>query len=181
MSASAGLDGFLDALPHEYYEENQMHAFILADMKDYERCIRETERFLPYVDNWATCDSIRPKIFGKHKKELLEHVRIWLSSAHTYTLRFAVDMLMTYYLGEDFREEYAESVIELTSGEYYVNMMRAWYFATAFAKNYEDILPCFERHRLDVWTHNKAIQKALESFRVSDEHKEYLRTLKIKG
>lgn len=171
---------FLDALPHEYFEENNVHGFIIEQIRDYQKCLAETEKFLPYINNWATCDMMSPKIFKKHKEELLTAVRRWIASEETYTVRYGVGMLMQHYLDEDFREEYPELVSEIRSEEYYVNMMRAWYFATALAKQYEAVLPYIKEQRLDVWTHNKAIQKACESYRITPEQKVYLRTLKLK-
>ena len=170
---------FLEELPHAYFEEDQLHAFIISEEKDFDRCITLVEAFLPYIGNWATCDQLSPKIFKKHCGELLPYIDKWLSSGHTYTVRFAIGSLMRYFLGDSFKAEYADRVAAVSSDEYYVNMMRAWYFATALAKNYDEILPCLEQKRLDTWTHNKTIQKAAESFRVSDEHKAYLRSLKI--
>ncbi len=169
---------FLHALPHRYFDEDQLHSFIISGVKDFDRCIALTEAFLPYIDNWATCDQLSPKVFAKHADELLPYIDSWLASGKTYTVRFAVGALMRYFLGERFRDEYAERVAEIVSDEYYVNMMRAWYFATALAKNYDDVLPYLEQGRLDVWTHNKTIQKAVESYRVPDGHKQYLRSLK---
>ncbi len=171
---------FLMDLPHFYFDENQLHAFILSGMKDYENCMEELETFLPYVNNWATCDQMSPKIFKKHRKELLVHIKKWIKSKETYTIRFGVGMLMEHFLDEDFDIKYPEMVAKLRSEEYYVNMMIAWYFATALAKQYDSILPFIEEKRLDVWTHNKAIQKSVESYRITPEQKEYLRTLKIK-
>ena len=171
---------FLSELPHGFFDENQLHAFILSDMKDYETCVREVERFLPYVDNWATCDQMSPKVFKKHKTELLEHVKIWIDSDKTYTVRFGVGMLMEHFLDGDFDISYPEMVCQIKSQEYYVNMMRAWYFATALTKQYESAIEFIEKRKLDVWTHNKTIQKDLESYRVTPERKEYLRSLKIK-
>ena len=171
---------FLKQLPHEYYEEDNLHGFLIAGMKDFDRCIEELERFLPYVDNWATCDLLSPKIFKKHLQELLVKIRVWTVSEHTYMIRFGVGMLMSLYLDEAFELEYPEMVSGIRSNEYYVNMMIAWYFATALAKQYEAVLPFIENGRLDKWTHNKAIQKAVESCRVTDEKKAYLKTLKIK-
>ena len=175
------VSGFLDALPHEYFDENQLHAFLISEMKDYEHCIREVERFLPYVDNWATCDQMSPKVFKKHRSELLLRIREWIRSDRTYTIRFGVGMLMQHFLDEDFDSAYPEMVAELRSDEYYVNMMIAWYFATALAKQYETVLPYLEEKRLDTWTHNKTIQKAVESCRITAEQKEYLKTLKRKA
>lgn len=169
---------FLADLPHRYFDENQLHAFLISELRDFDLCIYELDRFLPFVDNWATCDQMSPKIFKKHKQRLREHIKIWISSHEAYTVRFAVGMLMQHFLDEDFAPEYPGMVCEIHSEEYYVNMMIAWYFATALAKQYESVLPFLEEKRLDRWTHNKAIQKALESYRVSDEHKKYLRTLK---
>lgn len=171
---------FLKQLPHEYYEEDNLHGFLIAGMKDFDRCTEELDRFLPYVDNWATCDLMSPKIFKKHLQELLVKIRVWTASEHTYMIRFGVGMLMSLYLDDAFELEYPEMVSGIRSDEYYVNMMIAWYFATALAKQYEAVLPFIENGRLDKWTHNKAIQKAVESCRVSDGQKAYLRTLKIR-
>ncbi|MCR5418002.1 MAG: DNA alkylation repair protein [Lachnospiraceae bacterium] len=171
---------FLDELPHAFFDENQLHAFIISEMKDYDACMGRLEAFLPYVDNWATCDQMSPKVFKKHRKELLERIGKWIRSDRTYTIRFGVGMLMEHFLTEDFDPAYPEMVASLRSDEYYVNMMIAWYFATALAKQYDAVLPFIEEHRLDVWTHNKAIQKSVESYRITDEQKAYLRTLKIK-
>ena len=172
--------GFLNELPHPYFDENQLHAFILSDMKDYEGCLWEVSRFLPYVDNWATCDQLSPKVFKKHRGELLPAIVQWLSSGHTYTVRFGIGMLMEHFLDEDFDPKYPEMVASIHSEEYYINMMIAWYFATALAKQYEAVLPYLTENRLDPWTHNKTIQKAIESYRITDEQKIYLKTLKRK-
>ncbi len=171
---------FLNDLPHKYFEENQLHSFIISGMKDYDRCIEELERFLPYVDNWATCDQMSPKVFKEHHGELLEKIKEWIVSDKTYTIRFGVGMLLEHYLDEDFEPIYPEMVAAVRSEEYYVKMMVAWYFATALAKQYEAVLPFIEGQKLEKWTHNKAIQKSVESYRISDEQKEYLKTLKIK-
>ena len=171
---------FLHTLPHEYFDENQLHAFIISEMKEYEVCVEEVCRFLPYVDNWATCDQLSPKIFKKHLPELLEHIKIWIDSSSTYTVRFAIGMLMQYYLDGDFDIDYADMVAGVKSEEYYINMMIAWYFATALAKQYDNVLPYIEEHRLDDWTHNKAIQKSIESYRIMPEQKAYLKSLKIR-
>ncbi len=176
-----GVQQFLDDLPHRYFDENQLHAFILSEMKDYDRCMAEVCRFLPYVDNWATCDQMSPKVFKKHRPELLEYIKEWLKSDHTYTVRFAVGMLMEHFLDEDFDPDYPEMAARIRSDEYYINMMTAWYFATALAKQYETVLPYLENRRLDPWTHNKTIQKAVESYRITDEQKAYLKELKIKN
>lgn len=170
---------FLNCLPHPYFDENQLHAFLISEMKDYALCIEALNRFLPYVDNWATCDQMSPKIFKKHRAPLLEQIKIWIASENTYTVRFAVGMLMQHFLDEDFDMEYPRMILNIRSEEYYVKMMIAWYFATALAKQYDTILPFLENRSLEPWTHNKAIQKALESHRISNEQKQYLRTLKI--
>lgn len=171
---------FLKRLPHNYYEENNLHGFLIEAMKDYGQAVAALDAFLPYVDNWATCDLMRPKVFQKHLPELLADIRRWMASDQTYTIRFGIEMLMTFYLDGQFRPEYLDWVAAVESREYYVNMMIAWYFATALAKRYGDTLPYIENRRLDPWTHNKAIQKALESYRITDEQKAYLRTLKVK-
>lgn len=173
------LTDFLNDLPHKYFDENQLHAFLICEMKDFDRCMDALNQFLPYVDNWATCDQMSPKIFQKHKERLLKQIKSWLASSKAYTVRFAVGMLMKHFLDEDFDLEYPGMVSTIRSEEYYVNMMIAWYFATALAKQYEEILPFLEGNRLDKQTHNKAIQKALESYRISEEQKRYLRTLKL--
>ena len=172
--------GFLEELPHRYFEENQLHAFIISGIKDLNECMEDLETFLPYdVDNWATCDQMSPKIFRKHKDLLLTHIIEWIDSEKTYTVRFGVGMLMEHFLDDDFDPLYPEMVAKLRSEEYYVNMMIAWYFATALAKQYESILPFIEEKRLDDWTHNKAIQKSLESRRITEEQKLYLKSLKL--
>lgn len=176
-----GITEFLRDLPHLYFDENQLHAFIISEIKDYGRCMEEVEIFLPYVDNWATCDQLLPKAFKNHEKELLEVIRKWIVSDKTYTVRFAIGMLMKYFLDEHFDFEYPKMVAQIRSEEYYINMMIAWYFATALAKQYEAILPFIENPCLDVWTHNKAIQKSVESYRITKEQKEYLRSLKRKS
>lgn len=171
---------FVEDLPHTYYEENNLHAFVLEKEKDFDTAIRLTEEFLPYIDNWATCDMFSPKIFKKHKAEILPYAKKWMKSGHTYTIRYGIGILMNLFLDEDFDEKYLELVASVKSEEYYVNMMIAWYFATALAKRYESAVKYIEQKRLDKWTHNKAIQKAVESYRVPKETKEYLKTLKIK-
>ncbi len=171
-------DGFLAELPHRFFEENMLHFFIVAEIKDFDGCIFETERFLPYVDNWALCDQSSPKVFKKHRKELLPFVKKWIASEHTYTSRFGIRMLMNEYLEEDFKEEYLSLVASKKGDDYYLKMMIAWYFATALAKQYSSTLPYIENRTLDPWTHKKAIQKAVESYRVSEEHKAYLKTLR---
>ncbi len=181
LSKREDIDLFLNHLPHDYFEENQLHAFLISGSKDMDGCLERLEQFLPFVDNWATCDQMSPKIFRKNKEKLLNRVNTWLESEHTYTVRFAVGMLMQHFLDEDFDIAYAGQVAQIRSEEYYVRMMAAWYFATALAKQYEQILPFIEERRLEVWTHNKAIQKAAESYRILPEQKEYLKSLKIKG
>lgn len=171
-------EDFLAILPHQYYEENNLHGFLLSEMKDYEACITGLNAFLPYVDNWATCDLVSPKIFKKHLPELLRPIQEWLHSEKTYTIRFGIEMLMSFYLDDAFSPEYPALVAAVKSEEYYVNMMIAWYFATALAKQYNAILPYIEEQRLERWTHNKSIQKAIESRRITDEQKAYLRSLK---
>lgn len=174
------IDTFMNKLPHGHFDENQLHAFILSAMKDYDKCMAGVCSFLPYIDNWATCDQLSPKVFGKNKDDLLMHIKEWLNSDETYTIRFAAGMLMEHFLGDDFELSYPEMVASIESDEYYVNMMRAWYFATALAKQYDSVIPFIEEKRLDRWTHNKAIQKSVESYRITPEQKAYLKTLKIR-
>ena len=171
---------YLQILPHQYYEENNLHGLLIEQIKDYDTCLEELERFLPYIDNWATCDMLAVKVVKNHLDTFIDEVYRWMESDHAYTIRFGISMLMRYYLEDAFQMEYPEKVAQIRSEEYYVNMMRAWYFATALAKQYEKILPFIEEQKLDVWTHNKTIQKAIESYRISPEQKEYLRGLKIK-
>ena len=181
LSKRDDISSFLEDLPHKFFEENQLHAFILSGMKDAVKCIELVDAFLPYVDNWATCDQMSPKIFRKNKELLLEYVEKWIESDHTYIRRFAVGMLMEHFLDEDFKTSYLTKVSKIRSDEYYVNMMTAWYFATALAKQYDAALPVLEKQKLDKWTHNKTIQKAVESYRITPEQKEYLKTLKRKA
>ncbi len=171
-------DKFLNSLPHKYFEGNQIHAFILSDIRDFEQCVNLTDKFLPYVDNWATCDQLIPKSFAKNTDALLPWIQKWIKSNHVYTVRFAIGLLMRYYLDKKFNSKYANMVINVKSEEYYINMMRAWYFATALAKNWDEVIGIIENKKLDLWTHNKTIQKSIESFRITDEHKNYLRKLK---
>lgn len=171
-------EDFLAALPHRYFDENQLHAFIISAIRDKSECLRRAEEFLPYVDNWATCDQMSLKCFRKSPEELLPRIRVWIKSPHTYTVRFGVGCLMEFFLDEHFSPEYIELVSEIRSDEYYVNMMIAWYFATALAKQYETAVGYIERRSLDPWVHRKAVQKAIESYRVTDDHKQYLRTLR---
>ena len=167
-------------LPHKYYDENNLHGFIIETIKDYDKCVSAVDSFLPYVDNWATCDLICPKVFGRHLPELMDKIKEWIASNRTYTIRFGIGMLMRFYLDEDFLPDYLEMAASVQSEEYYVKMMIAWYFATALAKQYEAAVACMEQDRLDTWTHNKAIQKAVESRRITEEQKEYLKSLKKK-
>ena len=171
---------FLEILPHQYYEENNLHGLLIDQMKDYELCIEELIRFLPYINNWATCDILSVKAVKGHLDSYIKNIYQWLESDYTYTIRFGINMLMRYYLEEEFKIEYPEKVAAIRSEEYYVNMVRAWYFATALAKKYDQVLPFLEEQKMDVWTHNKTLQKAIESYRITLEQKEYLRTLKIK-
>lgn len=174
------VDDFLADLPHKYFDENQLHAFILSEIKDFDECMGKLERFLPFVDNWATCDQMSPKCFKKNHEKLLPYLNKWIKSDDTYTVRFAIVTFMAHFLDDDFDEGYLKLVSDIKSDEYYINMAIAWYFATALAKQYDKAIPYIENKTLDVWTHNKAIQKSIESYRVTAEHKEYLKSLKIK-
>ncbi len=169
---------FLNELPHKYFEENNLHAFLIEKELDFDKCIEKLNVFLPYVDNWATCDSMKPKILKKDLQKLLTHIKNWLKSKDVYAVRYGINLLMSFYLDENFHEQYLILVAGVSSDEYYINMMRAWYFATALAKQYEQTLPYIENKKLDVWTHNKTIQKAVESLRITKEQKEYLKKLK---
>lgn len=178
LAGTPQAEEFLRALPHYYYEENNLHAFIIERLKSYGEAVAAVEAFLPYVDNWATCDGFSPKVFGSHRQELLGHIRRWLASQQTYTVRYGIGQLMRWYLDESFEPEYLAWVAGVQSGEYYVNMIRAWYFATALAKQPQAAWPWLEQNRLDVWTHNKTIQKAVESYRISAQDKQRLRALR---
>ncbi|MCR4929512.1 MAG: DNA alkylation repair protein [Lachnospiraceae bacterium] len=169
---------FLKKLPHKYYEENLVHFFLIAMIKDFDECIKETERFLPYIDCWPVCDQSSPKVFKKKHEELLPYIKKWIDSDHVYTSRFGMRMLMNEFLDKDFKPEYLKWVCSKKGEDYYLKMMVAWYFATALAKQYDASIVYFEKRKLDEWCHKKAIQKAIESYRVSDEHKDYLRSLK---
>ena len=177
---AGGYEEFLGDLPHRYFEENQLHAFIVSGMKDYPTCIKQVNRFLPFVDNWATCDQMSPKVFRKHRQELFSEIMRWIRSDRTYTIRFGVGMLMEHFLDEDFDPDCLRIVAEIRSEEYYVKMMIAWYFATALTKQYDSALPIIENRSLDPWTHNKAIQKASESYRIPPDRKAYLKSLIIR-
>ena len=170
---------FIETLPHQYFDENQLHVFLVSLIKDYQTCLKEVEKFLPYIDNWATCDTLDPKVFGKHKDELLNEIKRWLNSKHIYTIRFAIGMLMGYYLDESFKKEYLDWVSSVKSEEYYVNMMVSWYFATALAKQWDAAIKYLEEKKLSSWVHNKTIQKAVESYRITSEQKVYLKSLRI--
>ncbi len=171
---------FLEELPHKYFEENQLHSFIISEIKDYDICISYINKFLPYVNNWATCDQLSPKVFKKNKEKLIKEIKVWIKSKETYTIRFGIGMLMSYFLDEDFNESYLETISKIKSKEYYINMMIAWYYATALAKQYDSTIKYLENNKLDIWVHNKTIQKAIESYRITDNQKEYLRSLKRK-
>ena len=181
LSGTPQAEKFLRSLPHSYYEENNLHAFLVERIRDYDTALAETERFLPYIDNWATCDCFCPKVFAKHKAELLEAIRRWLDSDRLYTVRYAIGMLMRHYLDEAFRPEFLAWVAGVQSEEYYINMMRAWYFATALAKQPNSAFVWLTERRLDFWTHNKTIQKALESDRIPAEMKQQLRGMRIQN
>ena len=171
---------FLLELPHKYYEENLIHFFVISMIKDYDKCIEEVERFLPYIDCWPVCDQSSPKVFKKKHEELLPYIKKWISSKHVYTARFGIRMLMNEYLDDDFKPEYLKLVSNIKGDDYYLKMMVAWYFATALAMQYDATIPYIENKKLDTWVHNKTIQKAIESYRITEEHKDYLKSLKIK-
>lgn len=178
IKGTAEAESFLIQLPHRYYEENLVHFFLIALIRDFDECAKAVESFLPYVDCWPVCDQSSPKVFAKNHQKLLPLIRKWISSEHVYTARFGIRMLMNEFLGEDFKSEYLEWVASVNGEDYYIKMMVAWYFATALAKKYDESIVYIEEHRLEPWTHKKAIQKAIESFRVSDAHKEYLKSLR---
>ena len=171
-------DAFLLELPHRYYEENQVHFFLIAMIKDFDRCVQAVENFLSYVDCWPVCDSSSPKVFTKNHEKLLPLIRKWIGSDHVYTVRFGIRMLMNEFLGDDFKPEYLAWVAGVPGEDYYIRMMVAWYFATALAKQYDESVVYIEKRRLEPWTHKKAIQKAVESYRVTEAHKEYLKMLR---
>ena len=168
--------GFLSELPHRYHEENMLHAYLLCIGREYATVVEETERFLPHIDNWAVCDSLAPRVFARHKEELLPRIWRWMDSSHEYTVRFGIGTLMRYYLDDDFRPEYLKRVADIHREEYYIKMMQAWYFATALAKQWDATLPILDS--LEGWVRGKSIQKALESYRVSDAHKAILKKLR---
>lgn len=180
LANTRGIEEFLTDLPHKYYDENNLHGFLISLGKDYRQTVQRVDALLPYVDNWATCDLLSPKVFARHKPELAGEIRRWLSSGRTYTVRFGIEMLMSHFLEEDFDPQWPERVAQLRSEEYYVNMMIAWYFATALAKQWESVIPYVEQRRLAQWVHNKTIQKAVESYRITPAQKDYLRSLRWK-
>jgi 3-methyladenine DNA glycosylase AlkD len=171
---------FLNRLPHKYFDENQLHAFLIAQSTDFDECIEKTNAFLLFIDNWATCDQLSPKSFRSNCTVLFNYIRAWLSSGHIYTVRFGIKMLMSHFLDDEFDVRYPQMIAEIKSNEYYVNMMIAWYFATALAKQYDAVIPFIRDRRLDVWVHNKTIQKAVESFRIKPECKTYLKSLRYR-
>ena len=171
---------FLGILPHEFYDEDNLHAFLIEQIKDYDLLIERIDEFLPYIDNWATCDMMSPKCFAKNTHKLYKNALRWMESKHTYAIRFGICIMMKHYLGDGFKKEYSDKIASIRSDEYYVKMAVSWYFATALTRRYDEHLPYIEKHRLDKWTHNKAIQKACESYAVPKEHKDYLKKLKIK-
>ena len=177
MIKEGSVKSFIGVLPHKYFEENQLHAFILSELKDFDIAVQEIDRFLPYIDNWATCDQLNPRVFKKNLGLVYKYVCKWIKSKDVYTVRFAVKVLMQYWLDDNFDEKYANMVADIKTDEYYINMMRAWYFATAAAKQFDLILPYFKQGRIDEWTRVRAIRKALESYRVTDKNKVILRGL----
>ena len=173
-------EDFLEKLPHRYFEEDNLHAFLIEREGNFDRCIALLDKFLPYVDNWATCDSMKPKVLRDNPDKLIVHIRRWMLSGDTYTVRYGINLLMSFYLEDNFDTEYLELVAGISSEEYYVNMMRAWYFATALAKQYEPSVSYITEGKLDVWTHNKTIQKAIESNRIDKSVKEFLKQFRIR-
>ena len=175
FAGTSEAEAFLRQLPHRYYEENNLHMMLITGIKDYEKCMEEIQRFLPCIDNWATCDYPAPKCFARHKDQVLEEAKRWISSGETYVIRYGIGMLMRLVLDEDFSSEYLEMAAAVQSQEYYVNMMIAWYFATALAKQWDATVPYIEQHKLSDWVHRKTVQKAVESYRITPEQKEYLK------
>ena len=175
FAGTSEAEAFLRQLPHRYYEENNLHMMLITGIKDYEKCMEEIQRFLPCIDNWATGDYPEPKCFARHKDQVLEEAKRWISSGETYVIRYGIGMLMRLFLDEDFSSEYLEMAAAVQSQEYYVNMMIAWYFATALAKQWDATVPYIEHHKLPDWVHRKTIQKAVESYRITPEQKEYLK------
>lgn len=180
LFSSGEYTAFIEELPHRYFEEYHLHSFIISQLKDYNACVYELERLLPYVDNWSVCDSLRPKCFSKNKDKLIKSIEKWITSEHIFTKRFAIEMLMVHYLDEEFSPEYLNIVSNLESDEYYLKLMIAWYFSTALAKQYEATIPYIENRLIkDKWTLNKTIQKACESYRISEDEKAYLMSLRV--
>ena len=179
LAKDPDIENFLTDIPHRYYDETNLHGFIISECKDYEKSVAYVDAILPYVDNWATCDLLSPKAFKKNRDKLIKDIDRWLASDKTYTVRFGIEMLMSHFLDEDFRPEYLEKLTAIQSGEYYVNMMLAWFFATALAKQWDDTVKYIEEKRLSVWVHNKTIQKAVESYRITDDRKACLKAMKI--
>lgn len=178
LRGSAEASAFLSRLPHTYYEENNLHAYLISSLTSFDECIAALDRFLPFVDNWATCDMMRPACFKKSAPLLLPHIERWLLSSHVYTVRFGIEMLMVFFLDQHFDASLLARVAKIQSDEYYLKMMQAWYFATALAKQWEAAVPYIEARLLSPWVHAKTIQKAIESYRIADEQKQYLRSLK---
>lgn len=173
-------EDFLSDLPHMYFEENNLHGFLIEEEKSFDKCVEYLDAFLPFIDNWATCDSMKPKVLKTEPLKLVEKIKIWLESKDVYSVRYAINLLMSFYLEDNFKEEYLRLVSEVNSDEYYINMMRAWYFATALAKQYDSAVGYIENNLLDKWTHNKTISKANDSFRISKEQKEYLKKFRVR-
>lgn len=172
---------FLEDLPHKYFEENMLHSILVSSVKDFDLCVDLVDKFLPYVDNWAVCDILSPKVLARDKEKLLKKIDDWIKIGEEYTVRFGISMLMQHFLDDDFQEVYLKKVAEIRMDKYYVKMMQAWYFATALAKRWNEAIKIIEQKKLDSWTHNKSIQKAIESYRVPNEHKNYLRSLRLLG
>lgn len=170
---------FMNDLPHKYFDENMLHGLLISEIKDYDECIKEVNKFLPYIDNWAVCDTMSPKIFKKNQDKLINEIIKWSKKKDTYTIRFGIEMLMTHYLDDNYKKEYLEIPFKVKSDEYYVQMMIAWFYATALAKRWDDTIKYVESKQLDKWVHNKIIQKSIESYRITEEQKEYLKTLKM--
>jgi 3-methyladenine DNA glycosylase AlkD len=180
LSDTDEAETFLTCLAHEYYEENNLHAFLICRIKDFDTALSKTLEFVPYIDNWATCDMFVPPVFRKNREKLYPHILNWIASGKTYSVRYGIGLLLNLYLDDCFDKAHPEIVCAVKSDEYYVNMMRAWYFATALAKKYDDVIHYIEERKLDIWTHNKTIRKCIESYRITDEQKKYLRTLAVK-
>jgi len=179
LSKNSEISAFFDELPHRYYDENMLHGLLIAEIKDFDKCVAEVNKFLPYIDNWAVCDILSPKVFAKNKAKLMEYIKGWIKSNEVYTCRFGIEMLMSFYLDKDFLPEYLQPVVEVKGEDYYVKMMVAWFFTTALTKQWDSSIAIIEQKLLSPWIHNKTIQKAIESYRITDEQKDYLRKLKI--